>query len=146
MKLSEKSVLKYSYITAFPVTFLLLSWLIIDKQSPENIMVPVIFISAFLNFFPAFILEALYLKVFSKTSDSDLAKEQTEKADLTVTHRQKTNNLGPFIITLIFGPVTSYCFMLPIASQGKQYLTLLAIALGLIVTFIISKMWLNKNT
>ncbi len=145
MKLSEKSALKYSYIAAFPFTFLLLSWLMIDKQSPENIMVPIIFISAFLNLFPAFILEALYLKVFSNTSDSSLVKDQSDKPNAAVVHRKNTKNSSPFIFTLIFGPITSYFFMLLVQSQGETYLTLLAILLGLIVTFLISKIWLNKN-
>jgi len=145
MKLNKKSALKYSYILAFPFTFLLLSWLMIDNKSPDNIMVPVLLISVFLNFIPAFILEAFFCKVFSSPSLQDI-KTQKETSVEIVTHRKTAKISGSLIFTLIFGPVVSYFCMLFVQKQNEPYLSLLAIFLGFVVTFFISKVWLNKNT
>jgi hypothetical protein len=57
---------KYGYLTAFPFTFVLIAWAVIDKRSPDAAIYPVLLISAFVNMLPMILFEEIYKKVLSK--------------------------------------------------------------------------------
>jgi hypothetical protein len=57
---------KYGYLTAYPFTVAILGWAIIDKNSPDAAIYPILLVAAMVNMLPMVLFQVIYRKYVFK--------------------------------------------------------------------------------